>query len=230
MRTFNKHRNGLISKCFEIPHYSYRHRCAVILGRLSRVKLKKMNSVENKKSLKFIMTTIWILLTRGYDIYCTYKFSPDLSQEVNPLVSVLGMTWSPFLIVLYLLMIYTIYAYYVSVFKPINLLPTEKGYTFGNVVAYIYLGHKDSWSSILHKFPKDLNRLNHYFGHTLSKCFVYVGFISTIMWLLINYTNYYNTVLSVVAIYSILTIGCFTIIYLWNKSLFRQYQNNTNSL
>lgn len=25
MSTFNKHSNGLIGKCFEIPHYSYRH-------------------------------------------------------------------------------------------------------------------------------------------------------------------------------------------------------------
>ena len=63
------------------------------------------------KRSKFIITTAWILFSRSYDAYCTNQLTPDLSKESNPLVSVLGMTWTPLLITIGLLTIYLIYAY-----------------------------------------------------------------------------------------------------------------------
>ena len=117
------------------------------------------------KKLKFTLTTIWILFSRSYDAYCTNLLTPDLSKESNPLVTVLGISsWTPLLIIISVLTIYAIYAYYISEFKPFNFLPTEKGYSFGNVAAYTYLGYKDSWLAIFYKFPKDIKRFNHYPG------------------------------------------------------------------
>lgn len=176
------------------------------------------------KKLKFAVTTIWILFSRAYDAYCTNLLTPDLSKESNPLVTVVGISsWTPLLIIISVLILYSIYAYYVSVFRPINLLPAEKGYSFGNIVAYAYLGFKDSWTSVFCKFPKNLKRLNNYMGHILTKCLVYAGLVSTIMWLLINNTDYYETFHSVALVRTILIGGCFLIIYLWNRSLYRQY-------
>lgn len=181
------------------------------------------------KKAKFAITTVWILLSRSYDAYCTNELTPDLSKESNPLVSVFGMTWTPLLIVLSLLTIYTIYTYYIRVFKPIDLLPAEKDYTFGDVAAYTYLGQKDNWMSIFYKLPKDLSRFNHYMGHTLPSCLAFAGIVSTSMWLLINYTEYYKTIHSAPAIYSILIIGCVVIIYHWNKTMYRRYVAVTHS-
>ncbi|MFM8490461.1 MAG: hypothetical protein ACKN9X_00775 [Candidatus Methylopumilus sp.] len=180
------------------------------------------------KKLKFALTTIWILFSRSYDAYCTNLLTPDLSKEANPLVTVVGISsWTILLIILGLLTIYVIYAYYISVFRPMNLLPTEKGYTFSNFVAYVYLGYKDNWASTLYKFPKDLKRANNYFGHLLSKGLVYAGVITTIMWLLINNSVYYKTIHNAPFIYSILIFGCIVIAYIWNKSLYRQYLAET---
>jgi hypothetical protein len=176
------------------------------------------------KKLKFALTTIWILFSRSYDAYCTNLLTPDLSKEANPLVTVAGISsWSTLLIILSALTIYVIYAYYTSVFRPINLLPKEKGYTFSNFVAYVYLGYKDSWASTLYKFPMDLKRANNYFGQLLTKFLVYAGITSTIMWLLINHTDYYKTIHSASMVYSILIAGCITIAYIWNKSLYKEY-------
>lgn len=181
------------------------------------------------KKTKFIITTAWILFSRSYDAYCTNLLTPDLSKEANPLVSVVGISsWTPLLIILSVLTIYVIYSYYISLFKPMNLLPKEKGYTFSNVVAYTYLGYKDSWTAILYKFPKDLKRANNYFGHLLTRGLVYAGVISTTMWLLINYSSYYKTIHSATLIYSILILGCVVIGYLWNMKLYRQYLIETN--
>lgn len=176
------------------------------------------------KTIKYTITVIWILFSRIYDAYCTHQFTPDLSTEANPLVSIFGLSWTPLLIILGLLTIYTLYTYYISVFKPINLLPTEKGYTFSNIVAYTYLGHKDNWISILYKLPKDFNRFNQYMGQLLTSCLVYAGILSTIMWLLINKTEYYyKEIHSSTLIYLILITGAIAIIYNWNKTKYKEY-------
>lgn len=179
--------------------------------------------------LKFTLTTAWILFSRGYDAYCTSLLTPDLSKEANPLVTVAGVSsWTTLLIILSVLTIYIIYAYYISVFRPMNLLPQEKGYSFGNFAAYLFLGKKDSWTAVLYKFPKDIKRLNTYMGHLLTKCLIYAGVVSTIMWLLINNSDYYRTIHSAPVIYSILIGGCAIISYTWNRTLFRQYSAETN--
>lgn len=170
----------------------------------------------------------WILLSRSYDAYCTYQLTPDLSHEANPLVSVLGMSWSPLLITIGLLSIYVIYAYYISVFKPKDFLPKEKGYTFSEFIAFAYLGRKDSWTAIFYKFPKDINRFNHWIGHNMAQGLAFAGLVSTIMWLLINNTEFYKHIHSVLLIYSILIIGCMLIVYNWNKTMYKKYLNETD--
>jgi len=181
------------------------------------------------KKTKFTITTAWIVCSRSYDAYCTNQLTPDLSHESNPLVSLLGMTWTPLLITLGILTIYLIYAYYISVFKPKDLLPTEKGYTFSEFIAFTYLGRKDKWFAIFYKLPKDINRFNHWMGYNLTQGLVFAGVVSTIMWLLIKYTEFYKNIHSVQLIYSILIIGSFYIIYKYNKTLFEKYLDNTNA-
>jgi hypothetical protein len=175
------------------------------------------------KTTKFAMTTAWILFSRSYDAYCTNLLTPDLSKESNPLVSILGMTWTPLLLTISILTLYAIYTYYLTVFKPKTLLPDEKGYSFSNIVAYTYLGEKGEWTSLFYKLPKELSRFNYYMGYTLSKCLVFAGFVSTIMWLLINHSDYYKTIHSATMIYSIIIVGGGIIIYQWHKQQYKQY-------
>lgn len=85
------------------------------------------------KIAKYSLTTAWIVFSRSYDAYCTHALTPDLSHEANPLVSVLGMTWTPLLITISLLTIYALYAFYVATFKPQYLLPTEKGFSLRHI-------------------------------------------------------------------------------------------------
>ena len=177
-----------------------------------------------KKTQKFIFTTTWILFSRSYDAYCTQMLTPDLSKEANPLVSVVGISsWTTLLIILSLLTFYTLFAYYVSLYRPMNLMPKEKGYSFGDFVAYVYLGQKDSWTSVLYKFPKSFRRATHYFGHILPKGLVFAGVVSTIMWLLINNIGFYKSIHSATLIYVILVFGTMIIAYDWNKRLYKQY-------
>lgn len=181
-----------------------------------------------KKTSTFILTSTWILFSRAYDAYCTHNLTPDLTKESNPLVSILNMNWTPLLLTIGTLTLYSLFCYFLVLFKPMVLIPSKKGYSFSQFIAYLYLGSKESWPAIFYKFPKDFQRFNHYMGWMMSKFLVYAGIVSTTMWLFINYTEWYKNVHSAAVIYSILIIGCILITYFWNKKLYKAYLKNSN--
>ena len=125
------------------------------------------------------------MFSRWFDGYSTYNHTPDLTKEANPLVSIFGFGWTPLLIVYILAVAYVIYTYLVANFNTYDLMPSEKGYSFSHCIGYIYTGTTQPWGVLFYKYPKKLIRLHHYVGHLVTRCLVFAGFISTIMWLLI---------------------------------------------
>ena len=134
-----------------------------------------------------------------------------------------GFGWTPLLVVVAVGSLYVIYTYYLTTFHPFNLEPKEKGYTLSHFIGYIYTGKKQSWISLFYKFPKDLKRLNYYSGQLFSRCLVFAGVVSTIMWLLINNTEFYKNIHSVTMIYLILIIGSVIICHRWFKRKYSVY-------
>lgn len=177
-----------------------------------------------KKKLTFGLTTIWILFSRSYDAYATYQYTPDLSHEANPLVSIGGLGWLPLLSIIGFLSLLVIYAYYLTVFKPHNLHPTEKDYSFSEFAGFVYTGKKQPWYISLLKIPTSFKRFVYYTGHLLTLCLSFAGVVSTIMWLLINYVPAYMKIHTATLIYSIILVGCFIIHYYWFKLEFKKYK------
>ena len=176
-----------------------------------------------KRIIKFTSITIWIILSRAYDVYATSQFTPDLSKEANPLVSIFGLNWGPLLFIIIGVLLYTFYTLYINTFKKYDLLPAEKVLKFSEFMTYVYLGKKDKWFSILYKFPKDIKRLNYLMGYWLSRTLVFAGIISTIMWILINYTDFYYPKFHKTAVlYSILIIGTLLIWIDFCKKLYKK--------
>jgi len=60
-------------------------------------------------------------------------------------------------------------------------------------------------------------------GQLLSRCLVFAGVLSTIMWLLINNTEFYKNIHSATMIYLILIIGSVIISYRWFKKIYSEY-------
>jgi hypothetical protein len=177
------------------------------------------------KILKFLIILLWILFSKSYDAYCTYLHTPNLSKEANPLVSVLGLNWFWLLIVIGSLTIYTCYTLSLISFKPIKLYPLEKGYSFSNFIAYMYFGKKSSWLSILYRIPPIRNKRFHYtFGNIFVRYLVFAGIVSTVMWLLINNSEYYREIHNHLVIYGILISGTFIILYNYYRTNYNKYQ------
>lgn len=181
------------------------------------------------KTLKFALVSGWILFSRGYDVYATSQFTPDLSKEANPLVSVLGMSWTPLMLVVGGLTLYTVFAYFVATFRKFDLKPSEKGMSFLQFIPFLYLGKKSHWTGIFYKFPRDLKRLHHYMGHFLAPALAFAGVISTLMWLGINYTDFYREMHSTYLIYSIIVAGTLVIGWAWHRKLYREYKLATEN-
>ena len=175
------------------------------------------------KTIKFIVISLWVVLTRVYDTYATYQFTPDLSQEANPLVSILGFSWSPLLVTILGLSIWVIYCFFKATFSSHKPIPEETNYNFSNFIGYIYTGEKQKWFSILYKLPSSFNRFNLIMGHLLTRCLVFAGMISTTMWLLLNHTEFYKEIHSPYLIYSILVIGGVVICHHWFSTQFKRY-------
>lgn len=194
-----------------------------MIGYSCAINLAATNPTNMNKATRFALTTGWLLFSRGYDAYCTNLYTPDLSREANPLVSMLGLSWTPLLLILAVLTLYVVYAHYVAVFRPMSLLPREQGYSFSNIVAYTYHGQKDEWYSIFYKFPKDLRRLNNYMGHVLMQSLVFAGIVSTVMWVLLNHTEFYKKIHSAWLIYALLIGGCGVITYVWSRKQYGVY-------
>lgn len=180
------------------------------------------------KGLTFFIVSVLLISTRAYDAYSTYLYTPDLSQEVNPLVSILGLTWMPLLIILSLLMLYCLYAFYVSTFEEFDFAPAEKGYSFTEFTTYAYLGHKTHWTAMLIQLPKEFKRFHHYMGQLLTQCLLFAGFVSTLMWIMIQYVpGYLETYHSAQMIYLILGVGSVFLIWNWSRKQYKWYQTRT---
>ncbi|MFM6935239.1 MAG: hypothetical protein ACKOXP_07325 [Flavobacteriales bacterium] len=165
------------------------------------------------KKRSFYVTVCWIVFSRSFDAYCTNLQTPDLQKEANPLVSSLGLTWSPLLLILGLLLIYVIYAFYQAVFHPIKLNPTEKGWSFQEFVTFRYLGKKAHWTSLLFQFPSTPKRFHQVMGPLFATCLSFAGIISTVMWILIFNSSWYRSVHHAGLIYGLLISGCLYICY-----------------
>jgi len=157
------------------------------------------------KNLKFIAVTAWILFSRSYDAYCTHTLTPDLSKEANPLVTVGGVSsWTVLIVILSILTAFAVFSYYTRTYKPMNLFPEEKGYSFNHFVAFLFLGYKDQWFATFYKLPSSFIRFNNYMGEVLTKCLAYAGLVSTLMWILIHNSEYYRSVHTAPLVYTVL--------------------------
>jgi len=112
--------------------------------------------------------------------------------EANPLVSVLGFNWFWLLLVIGILTIYTCYTLYLISFKPIIFYPSQKGFFLNDFTTYMYFGYKSNMLSILYKLPSLKDKRFHYtFGNIFTRNLVFARIFSTVMWLLINNSEFY---------------------------------------
>lgn len=76
-----------------------------------------------EKHFEFISILSLLILTRVLDGILTYKITPDLSRELNPLVSLFGMGWTGLITIASLILIPTLVLNYLSIYKSFDNFP-----------------------------------------------------------------------------------------------------------
>ena len=81
---------------------------------------------KNKQHTEFFSLLTLLILTRVADGILTYKITPDLSRELNPLVSIFGFDWAGLIVVALAIIIPTVYLTYYNIYKPFDNFPDKK--------------------------------------------------------------------------------------------------------
>ncbi|KPL00332.1 MAG: hypothetical protein AMJ90_08245 [candidate division Zixibacteria bacterium SM23_73_2] len=145
----------------------------------------------NENKLEFFLLTLFLVVTRFWDIMATYIITPDLEKETNPLVSILGQGWVTVIIFQIMMVSFIIILNHYSLFKIRNTYPQQKGYSYSEFVSYFYFGEKRNLMEMVFRFPKNKSTLVKALGYVLPRSLIVIGlFISLSSTLLIINSDY----------------------------------------
>ena len=85
--------------------------------------------IKHRQHNEFFSILTLLILTRVADGILTYKITPDLSRELNPLVSICGFGWAGLIIVALAIIIPTVILSYYNIYKPFDNFP-DKNITY----------------------------------------------------------------------------------------------------
>lgn len=175
------------------------------------------------KLIIFITVSLWIIITRIYDAYETYLFTPDLHKEINPLVKYLHFGWTGLLLAITLLVVYIIISFYTFLFDKSVTLPKESGLSFSAFFTTWYFGKKEKWYKAFYKFP-DIKRVHYFAGIFFASSISVAGFCTTLMWILINYTSWYYPKYHNITILLFGFSLCFLPSLLYIQTMYKRYK------
>jgi len=175
------------------------------------------------KKVRFYLVASFIVTTRYFDWHCTRQFTPDLSNEANPLVSMVGMEWSGLTGVLVLLTAYCIFALWRATFDEISLWPEEKSLTFIQFSKFLMSGRKARRNKMFQTSRGEMRHFHAYNGHVLSIGLVWGGILTTLIWLGINHSEIYSQYHSTPAIYTLVVLGFIGLVCRWHLREYRNY-------
>ncbi len=143
------------------------------------------------KNRKLLFTVLALMLfLRAGDIYITYKITPDLSQEWNPLVSIFGHSWQGLLSVQVVLFSVAAFCVYYSIYNNAFTAYT-KGLSYGKFVYFHFNGKIDPPMQWLAKFFK----LPQFDSESLSKHFAFICFVYFSTFMTVSLFAIFNNIL-----------------------------------
>lgn len=118
-----------------------------------------------------------VVLGRAYDVFTTYLYTPDLTNETNILVKYMGAGWTIVLIVQSLLVAITIALLYFYLFRFKLHYPKQKDLNLKQFISYLFFGNTSSFSKVFYKMPNDKNVLLAYLGYIVSATLIASSFV-----------------------------------------------------
>ncbi len=126
---------------------------------------------------KFIIISILLIISRTFDAITTYFYTPDLSHECNPLISIFGLGWIHLIVVQVLLIGIAIYLFHFYTFKKVDTVEFNKNTNLKEFVSIFNFNNKNNFYKIFYKLPTNKNALKYSLGYVLTYSLIFIGFI-----------------------------------------------------
>lgn len=126
---------------------------------------------------RFIALAALAIISRFYDGFTTYRYTPDLSHEANPMVLWLGAGWPTIILlqaVLTTLLIYFLYNYF---FKFRSIVPEDKTLTLKQYISYFHFNDPHSLHKMLYRIPDNKSQFMASIGYIGSMTLIWVSII-----------------------------------------------------
>ncbi|MEM7181956.1 MAG: hypothetical protein AAF518_13650 [Spirochaetota bacterium] len=124
------------------------------------------------KKGEFWFLSLALISTRLMDIVLTYRITPDLKYEANPLVQFAGLGWSILLLVNLFVVFACILLLVYSKTKNLSLFPKQKGYHFKEFVSHYLYNEKSSFYKIYFIVPYNRSAIVHFYGYLLVRTLI----------------------------------------------------------
>jgi hypothetical protein len=136
-----------------------------------------MRKLNRKQKAHYGLTILCILLLRFLDLYITFRYTPNLKGEWNPVVSLFGASWTGLIIfqVSLVLFISVIVYYYFA--REIFSIP-EKDLSYPDFIYCYFFGKLVPWPKRLFTapfFPKNIARHLAFQGHLLMMLAIFIS-------------------------------------------------------
>jgi hypothetical protein len=132
--------------------------------------------MENK-IVRFIVLALLVIIGRFYDVVTTSLYTPDLDNETNLMVKVLGAGWTSIIITQTVLVSLTIALLYYYSFRFKPNYPTEKNLTLQQFISYLSFNNISSFSKVFYVLPKNMSTILASTGYIVSMTLISVSFI-----------------------------------------------------
>ena len=130
--------------------------------------------------IKFVVLTLLLLTARGCDWYTTVLATKDLADEVNPLVTVLGMGWWGLAIINALLVAGIIGLAYFQIHAYRKKSLSERPAHVFQYISACYYNRMDRFYWVFYKSPKDKKPFMGHLGFSLIRTMIVISFMAAI--------------------------------------------------
>jgi hypothetical protein len=189
-----------------------------------------------KSFLSFVCT---ILVLRFVDLFLTFRYTPDLKGEWNPLVSRFGISWSGFIIVqLSIVLLISIFMVFYFNRKPVKI--DQPGLSYNDFIYVYFFGKLRPWPNRILSFPTNFSRHLIFNGFIFMFITIFISLFAItnnlllithnyayISFLINNYKLYFPSCFIVITIASVYVF--FTIEYLSYRKSNKMQDYNLNS-
>ena len=124
------------------------------------------------KKSEFWLLSLALVLSRLLDIVLTYRITPDLKYEANPLVQFAGLGWSILLLINLLVVLVSILLLAYSDKNNLSLFPKQQDYQFKEFISHYLYNERDSFHKIYFVVPYNRSAILHFYGYLLVRTLI----------------------------------------------------------